>query len=184
MFWKIVGLIGGACLAPFTGGTSLAASIAVCGGIGLTAGYLLDENEDKKRKENEKLALAGKAGEAITGQVNNIQNARSEKTSQLNTLEQQIQQKRNKLNDPNTSEQEKIQIKSELASLVAQSDRIRKDIENYDKQIEDLLKNIPTGDNKKGGLINLESMDQQTKLIAGAIVFLVIYFSFVKEKEG
>lgn len=108
---------------------------------------------------------------------------REQKISQLNNLEQEIQQKKNKLNDPNTSEMEKAQIRSELALFVAQADKLKEEILGYDKKIDDLLKNIPGADNKKGGLINLESMDQQTKLILGAIVLLIFYFVFIKEKE-
>ena len=40
--WKTIGLICGACAAPFTGGASLAACVA-CSGAGLVAGHFLGE---------------------------------------------------------------------------------------------------------------------------------------------
>ncbi len=58
-----------------------------------------------------------------------------------------------------------------------------KKISDFDRKINELLKNIPGNDNgNKKGLMNLE-MDYNTKLIIGAIIFLVIYFTFIKEKE-
>ena len=162
-----------------TGGTNLIAM-----GIAAGAGYLLDADRKQREQEDKKLALVGKAGETISNEVKGLQNQRTDKISQLNTLEQQIQQKKNKLNDPNISEEEKAQIRSELASFVAQADKLKEEILDYDKKIDDLLKNIPGNDNKKGGLINLENMDPQTKLIVGAIIFLIIYFAFIKEKDN
>ena len=49
------------------------------------------------------------------------------------------------------------------------------------KKIESLLKKVPGVNNNKG-LINLE-MDYQTKMMIAAIIFLVIYFMFIKEKD-
>ncbi|CAI2201570.1 13460_t:CDS:1, partial [Funneliformis geosporum] len=130
-----------------TGGASLAIQ-AVAIGAAYLAGSAMDADIKKRENENKQLALAGKAGEVITNQVNGLQNDRSQKVNQLNTLEQQIQQKKSKLNDPNTSESEKAQIRSELISVVEQADKIRNEILDYDKKIEDLLKNIPNGSEK------------------------------------
>lgn len=178
---KIAGVTAGIILAPATGGASLALG---CAAAGFVAGSIVDDDMHKREQENKKLVLAGKAGEVITNQVNGLQDDRSKKVAQLNNLEQLIQQKKNKLNDPNVSESEKIQIRSELASFVAQADKLKEEILGYDKKIEELLKNIPDGsEKKKGGLINLESMDPQTKMIMGAIIFLIIYFAFIKDKE-
>ena len=111
-----------------------------------------------------------------------MQDERSNEASQLNNLDQQIAQKQNKLNDPNTPEQEKIQIRSELASLVSQRSSIQGRIKGLDEKIEKLIKQSNQAIGGGGGLSNLE-MGPETKLIIGAIIFLVIYFTLIKEKE-
>lgn len=66
--------------------------------------------------------------------------------------------------------------------IQTQLDEKSKQVSDFDRKINDLLKNIPDGSNKGGGLANLE-LDNNTKLIIGAIIFLIIYFAFIKEKE-
>lgn len=169
--WKVVGLIGGACLAPFTGGTSLYVSMAVCGGIGLVAGHFLDDDKQKKEKENQQLALNTQVSKEVRDQIHNLQEDRSKEVSNMNTLDQQLAQKQNKLNDPNISEQEKAQIRSEIASIVSQRGSIEQKIKNYDKQIEQLIKNLPAM-NGSGNQI-----DTQKLLIiggAGLVIFLLL----------
>lgn len=60
-----------------TGGASLVIQAAVIGGA-FVVGSALDADRNQKEQEDKKLALAGKAGEAITGQVNNLQNERNQ----------------------------------------------------------------------------------------------------------
>jgi hypothetical protein len=97
-------------------------------------------------------------------------------------LDQQINQKQNKLNDPNTSEHEKSQIRSELASLVSQRSSMQARIKSLDEKIESLIKQGNKAITGGTGLANME-LDYNTKLMIGAIIFLVIYFTFIKEKE-
>jgi hypothetical protein len=94
-----------------------------------------------------------------------------------------MQKHKSKLNDPNATPEEKDLAKRMIPIIQSQLDEKGKLISDYDKKIDDLLKNILGNDSKKGGLINLESMDHQTKLIMGAIIFLIIYFVFIEEKE-
>lgn len=176
-FWKIAGLIAGACLAPLTGGTSLIAATAVCGGVGLVAGYLLDKDEEKKEKENQQLVLNSQASREIKEEVNNLQNQRTQETSQLNNLEQQLSQKQNKLNDPNTPEQEKTQVRSEIASIVSQKSSLEQKIKSYDTKIDSLLKNMPGGKASESQVI-----DTQKLLIIGGAC-LAIYLLVIKDKD-
>jgi hypothetical protein len=97
-------------------------------------------------------------------------------------LDQQITQKQNKLNDPQVPEQEKAQIRSELASLVSQRGSIQTRIKGLDEKIESLIKQGNKTITGGTGLASLE-LDYNTKLMIGAIIFLVIYFTFIKEKE-
>jgi len=101
----------------------------------------------------------------------------------LNNLDQQIAQKQNKLNDPNTPESEKAQIRSELASLVSQRSSIQTRIKTLDDKIESLIKQGNKTVTGGTGLANIE-LDYNTKLMIGAIIFLVIYFAFIKEKDN
>src|SRR5947209_2902507 len=151
--------------------------MAVCGGIGLVAGHLIDQDKAKKKKENQQLALNSQASKEIKDEVNNLQEQRTKEVSKANTLEQQLVQKQNKLNDPNTSEQEKAQIRSEIASLVSQRSAAEQRIKDYDKKIEDLLKNIP-------GVKDLASQTTDTKkllIIGGAC--LAVYLLVIKDKD-
>ncbi|CAI2185952.1 15961_t:CDS:2 [Funneliformis geosporum] len=164
-----------------TGGTSLAVQAAAIGGAYLV-GSAIDSDNKKKENENKQLNLKGEISKQIRDEINNLQNDRSNEASQLNNLDQQIAQKQNKLNDPNVSETEKAQIRSELASLVSQRSSIQTRIKTLDEKIEGLIKQGNKTITSGGGLSSLE-IDYNTKLIIGAIIFLVIYFAFIKEKE-
>ena len=168
--------------AVVTGGASLVIQAAAIGGAYLV-GSAMDADRQQKEQEDKKLALAGKAGEAITGQVNNLQDQRNQVVQESEDLIKELQRHKAKENDPNATPEEKELAKKMIPIIQSQLDEKSKLIRDYDKKIADLLKNIPGNDNKKGGLINLESMDPQTKLIMGAIIFLIIYFAFIKEKE-
>lgn len=155
-----------------TGGTSL---IAV--GIAAGAGYLLDADRKQRELEEKQLNIAGQAGQAIRGEINNIQDKRTQDVSQLNTLQQQVTQKQAKLNDPNTPEHEKVQIRSEIASAMSQASTIEQRIKGYDKQIEDLLKNVPGANNTKS-----QGIDTKQLLIIGGAC-LAIYLLVIKDKD-
>ena len=152
----------------------------MCGGIGFLAGSALDADLQKRENENKQLNLKGEISKQIREEINNLQSERSQEASQLNNLDQQIAQKQNKLNDPNTPENEKAQIRSELASLVSQRSNIQGRIKTLDDKIESLIKQGKQTVTGGTGLANIE-FDYNTKLIIGAIIFLVIYFAFIKE---
>jgi len=117
--------------------------------------------------------------------VNDLQDRRNKVVQESEDLIKELQKHKGKLNDPNATPEEKDLAKKMIPIIQAQLDEKTRIITDYDKKIEDLLKNIPDGsEKKKGGLINLESMDPQTKLIMGAIIFLIIYFIFIKEKDN
>jgi len=176
---KIAGAVAGVLLAPVTGGTSLAIGL---GAAGFIAGSTIDADIKKRENENKQLNLKGEVSKQIREEINNLQNDRSQETSQLNNLDQQIAQKQNKLNDPNVSESEKAQTRSELATFVSQRSSIQTRIKRLDEKIESLIKQGNKTVTGRGGLSNLE-MNHETKLIIGVIIFLVIYFTLIKEKE-
>ena len=167
--------------AVVTGGASLAVQAVTIGGAYLL-GSAMDDDKKKQENENKQLNLKGEISKQIRDEINNLQGERSNEASQLNNLDQQITQKQNKLNDPNTSENEKAQIRSELASLVSQRSSIQGRIKSLDDKIESLIKQGKQTVTGGTGLANLE-LDYNTKLMIGAIIFLVIYFTFIKEKD-
>lgn len=164
-----------------TGGTSLVVQAAAIGGAYLV-GSALDADRKKQENENKQLNLKGEISKEIRSEINNLQNERSQEASQLNNLDQQIAQKQNKLNDPNVSKTEKDQIRSELAPLVSQRSSMQTRIKALDEKIESLIKQGKQTVTGGTGLANIE-LDYNTKLMIGAIIFLVIYFTFIKEKE-
>ncbi|CAG8773348.1 27403_t:CDS:10, partial [Gigaspora margarita] len=164
-----------------TGGASLVIQAVAIGGAYLV-GSALDADRKQKEQEDKKLALAGKAGEAIAGQVSNLQNQRNQVVQESEELIKELQKHKAKINDPNATPEEKELAKKMIPIIQAQLDEKSKQVSDFDRKINDLLKNIPDGSNKGGGLANLE-LDNNTKLIIGAIIFLIIYFAFIKEKE-
>src|SRR4051794_10213366 len=112
-----------------TGGTSLAIQAACVGGTFLVANSI---DADRKKRENESKQLDLKKGisEEVKKEVENLQKERQQEASKLNNIDQQIAQKQTKLNDPNTSETEKAQIRSEIASLVASKSSAEQSIKN------------------------------------------------------
>ena len=167
--------------AVVTGGASLVIQAAAIGGAYLV-GSALDADRKQKEQEDKKLNLAGKAGEAITGQVNNLQNQRNQIVQESEDLIKELQKHKAKLNDPNTSETEKAQIRSEIATLVSSKGSLEQKIKGLDDKINDLLKNAQQTITGKGGLANLE-MDYQTKLIIAVVVFAIIYFMVIKDND-
>lgn len=163
--WILTGI--GLLAAPVTGGASLLLCLPQAKELW---------NEDKNKREAENRQLTNQASKEIKNEVNNIQDKRSQDVSQLSTLDQQLAQKQNKLNDPNVSETEKVQIRSEIASMVSQRSAAEQRIKDYDKKIEDLLKSIP-GAKTPGTQIDLNKL----LLIGGA--GLAIYFLVIKDKE-
>src|SRR4051812_13274382 len=145
-------------------------------------GSAIDDDKKKQENENKQLNLKGEVSKQIREEINNLQNDRSQEASQLNNLDQQVAQKQNKLNDPNVSETEKTQIRSELASLVSQRSSIQSRIKGLDDKIESLIKQGNRTITSGTGLSNME-LDYNTKLMIGAIIFLIIYFTLIKEKE-
>src|SRR6185437_5110254 len=92
-------------------------------------------------------------------------------------LVKELQRHKAKSNDPNATPEEKDLAKRMIPIIESQLNDKQRKISDYDKKIAELLNSIPDGSNKKGGgLSNLE-LDYQTKLIIGAIIFLVIYFA-------
>ncbi|KLL04215.1 MAG: hypothetical protein MRECE_2c116 [Mycoplasmataceae bacterium CE_OT135] len=168
-------------MAVVTGGTSLAVQAACIGGA-LLVGAAIDNDRKKRENENQQLNLKGEVSKEIRDEINNLQDERSQLASQQNTTDQQIAQKQSKLNDPNISEHEKAQIRNEIASLMSSRGSIEQQIKNLDDKISNLLKNAQQTITGGGGLANLE-MDYQTKLIIAAVVFLVIYFLLIKDKD-
>jgi len=141
----------------------------------------MDDDKKKKENENKQLNLKGEVSKQIREEINNLQNERSQEASQLNTLDQQLAQKQAKLNDPNTSEHEKTQLRSEITAIVSQRNSIQGRIKALDDKIEGLIKQGKQTITGGTGLANIE-LDYNTKLIIGAIIFLVIYFAFIKER--
>lgn len=168
-------------MAVVTGGASLAIQAAAIGGAYII-GSAMDADRKQQETEKQKLALTGKAGEAITGQVNNLQNERNKVVQEAEELIKELQKYKAKLNDPNATPEEKDQAKKMIPIIQNQLDEHSKKVSEYDKKIADLLNRIPDGSGNNKGLINLE-MDYQTKLIIGAIIFLVIYFTMIKDKD-
>src|SRR3954471_5417590 len=144
---------GTAVMAIATGGLSIGVQAACIGGAFLL-GASLDDDRKKRENESEQLKLNAQVTQEIKEAVNNLQNERANLASQQNTIDQQIAQKQNKLNDPNTSETEKAQIRSEIAALMSNRSGIEQKIKGLDEQIANLIKSNP-GSKPEPGLINL-----------------------------
>ena len=178
---NVVTIAGTVAMAVVTGGSSLVVQAACIGGA-LVIGSAIDNDRKKKENENKQLALKGEVSKEIRQEINNLKDERTQLASQANTIDQQIAQKQNKLNDPNTSETEKAQIRSEIATLVSSKGSLEQKIKGLDDKINDLLKNAQQTITGKGGLANLE-MDYQTKLIIAVVVFAIIYFMVIKDND-
>ena len=149
--WKTVGLICGACAAPFTGGTSLYAACVACGGAGLVAGHFLDRQEKKDKIKKQKLDLKGKSVETIIADNNQAQQETDEWKKKYEELDDKIKKRdeevkklRNKLRDPNLSEEERKKINAQLAILIDQQEtdtRERNSILDKIKKLGERIKN-------------------------------------------
>lgn len=176
MFWKIVGLIAGACAAPLTGGTSLLAMATLCGGIGLVAGHFLDLDSEKRKQENQKLAMAGQAGEVVSNQVKGIQDQRTQVIQEAEELVKELQKHKAKLNDPNATPEEKDKAKKMIPIIESQLDDHNKKISDFDKKIDDLMKNLP------GISVGKQEFDIKKIMIIGG-AGLVIYLLLKNDRE-
>src|SRR3954447_24180866 len=136
-----------------TGGLSIGIQAAVVGGAFLL-GASLDDDRRKRENESEQLKLNTQVTQEIKDAVNNLQNERNQLASQQNTIDQQVAQKQAKLNDPNVSENEKAQIRGEIATLMSQRGSIEQKIKGLNDQIANLIKSNPNS-KQEPGLINL-----------------------------
>lgn len=187
-FWSSIGnfvknnvgkIAASAAAAIATGEASLVIQAVAIGGA-FVIGSMIDADQQQRNIENKKLALAGKAGEAVQSQVNSLQDQRNQTVKEAEELAKELQKHKNKLNDPNATKNETELAKKMIPIIQNQLDEKSRKVSDYDRKIEDLLKNIPDGTDKGS---KLGEIDPQTKLIIGAIVFLVIYFALIKEKE-
>src|ERR1044072_6376249 len=171
-----------AALAFATAGTSLAVQ-AVGIGAAVLVGSSIDADRKKRENESKQLDLKKDISDETKKEVENLQNQRSQEASEVNTMDRQLAQKQTRLNDPNTPEEEKVQLRSDIATIMANKSSREQNIKNLDSKISGLIKSNPAA-KPESGIINLpkaEEIDFQTKLIIGGIIFLIIYFVMIKE---
>ena len=166
-----------------TGGSSLAVQV-IGYGSAILIGSSIDTDRKKRENEGKQLDLKKDISNETKKEVENLQNQRNQDASEVNTMDQQLAQKQTRLNDPNTPEEEKIQLRSDIATIMANKSSKQQNMKNLDEKISNLIKSnsitIP------GSIINLpkaEELDFQTKLIIGGIIFLIIYFMVIKDSD-
>jgi len=166
-----------------TGGSSLAVQV-IGYGSAILIGSSIDTDRKKRENEGKQLDLKKDISNETKKEVENLQNQRNQDASEVNTMDQQLAQKQTRLNDPNTPEEEKIQLRSDIATIMANKSSKEQNMKNLDEKISNLIKSNSI--TKPGSIINLpkaEELDFQTKLIIGGIIFLIIYFMVIKDSD-
>src|SRR5947207_1844977 len=97
-------------------------------------------------------------------------------------LIKELQKHKAKENDPNATPEERERAKKMIPIIQNQLDEKSGKVNDYDKKIDELLKNIPGSGGNKGVLTNFQP-DFQTKIIIAVVVFAVIFFMIIKDKE-
>lgn len=190
--WKLLGIIGGICAAPFTGGTSLGWTAAALAGGGLVAGSVLErviEGDDKEdnRQANQQanLALQNQASQKIQEEINKLREEREKQEAKNKKNEDQLHDFKQKLANrrPRAEHETDDYLKKQIAILQVQLDNDKSESKKITKKIDDLLKTMPKGNGSTWTLPDLLEMKTSTKIVIAGSVILLAYLLLSKDKE-
>ena len=116
-------------------------------------------------------------------ELERLRQKETEKEKQIKRNEEEINSLKSKLNDSNISPEEKDKIKKRIAILDDDNKRLKGELTSIRTQIktaEDEKPPTPTTPTTPWKLPKLSAYD---KLLAGAILVLIIYFLFLREDK-
>lgn len=192
--WGLIGGIAGACLAPFTGGATLAwTAVAAKVGLGFAGGKVLEGTGLLDSGSNSNDSNASQNLEAFklqTEQWKELIKAREEESKRLREEKdeenkkikhnnEEIDRLRSVINSPHASEEEKKNAKKRIVILEDENKDLKDKLNKIDKKLDELSK-TPPAPSRSWNLPNLKLIDKV--LIAGGVV-LLIYLIIPESKK-
>ena len=193
--WAILGAIAGVCAAPFTGGTSLI-MVGASTGIGLVGGNIIGEliEGDSGNDDNSGFLQAQQNYQAQMEQwkvlneerrkdLERLRKKEEEKEKQIKRNEEEINSLKSKLNDPNLSEDEKNKIRKRLIVIEDDNKRLKGELTTIRTQIKTAEDDKPPAPTTPSTPWKFPKLSVYDKLLASAILVLIIYFLFLREDK-
>jgi hypothetical protein len=191
--WALLGAVAGLCAAPFTGGTSLTWTVAAAStGLGLAGGTVFGELvEGSSGDDNSGIIQAQQNYQAQMEQwkllseerrkdLENLRKDKEEIAEKIKSNDEEMDRLRAIINDPNRSEEDKNNARKKLVILEGENENLRsrlKDLESKVKEMENDKPPVPTTPSVPWKFPKLSAYD---KLLATAVLVLIIYFLFLR----
>ena len=184
-FWDAVGDLTGALLAVPTYGASLTLSPTARGLVGnvLGSGGSDDNSDtDNKLKQWEIQNKQWKTQmEANRAEVERLREERKKDEEAAKKNNEEIRRLKTIINDPNRSDEEKERARKRIVLLETENRKLKDKNKERDKQIEEKSKTPPAPSAPLG--LSLPKLSAYDKLLAAAILVLIIYFLFLREDK-
>lgn len=183
-FWDAVGDITGAIFAPATFGASMVLSPTARGLVGNVLGGGESDSSDTDNKlkqweiQNEQWKTQMKANQE---EIERLRKERERDEGAAKKNNEEIRRLKTIIDDPNRSDEEKERARKRIVLLETENRKLRDKNKERDKQIEEKSKTPPAPSAPLG--LSLPKLSAYDKLLAAAILVLIIYFLFLREDK-
>lgn len=193
--WALLGAVAGLCAAPFTGGASLTWTAAMANtGLGFVGGTVFgemteggsDDNDDGIQRTQQNYNAQMEQWKALSEErrqeLERLRKKEEEKERQIKKNEEEIKALESKLNDPNLGDEERNKLKKRLIALQEDNRKLRGELTTIKTQIEGKEKDKPPVP-AAPSIWKFPKLSAYDKLLAAAILALIIYFLFLREDK-
>ena len=186
-FWDAVGDITGAVLAVPTFGASMVLSPTARGLVGNVlgsgggddnSGIIQAQQNYQAQMEQWKLL-----SEERRKDLENLRKDKDEIAQKIKTNDEEMDKLRAIINDPNKSDEEKNNARRKLVILEGENESLKSRLGDLEKKIKDLEAEKPPTPTTPSIPWKFPKLSAYDKLLAGAILVLIIYFLFLREDK-
>jgi septal ring factor EnvC (AmiA/AmiB activator) len=198
--WALLGAVAGVCLAPFTGGASLAMAgkvlvptLLASGGLGFIGGKVVEAAVDNVSGDDGSLDKNLEVWKVQTDQWKALMDAnraeverlQKERENNFNAFKQnndEVARLNAIINDPNRTEEEKSNARKRIVLLEDENKQLKEKMDKIDKKLEELSK-APVAPSRPWSsyLPNLSAFD---KIILASGTVLILYLIIPTDKKN
>lgn len=185
-FWDAALDITGALLAPATFGTSMVLSPTARGlvenvlGSGGSDDNSTQQLLEQQKLQNEQYKLQV---EERREELKKLRKEREKDEQKIKQNNEEIDRLRLIINDPNKSDEEKNRARSRMIVLEDENKKLKGKLGELEKEIKKIEDDKPSVPNNSSIPWKLPKLSAYDKLLAGAILVLIIYFLFLREDK-
>ena len=184
-FWDAALDITGALLVPATFGTSMVLSPTARGLVGNVLGGGSDDSStqqllEQQKLQNEQYKLQMEERRAELERLRKEREKDEQKVKQNN---EEIERLRLIINDPNKSDEDKNRARSRMIVLEDENRKLKAKLGELEKDIKKIEDDKPPAPTTPSIPWKFPKLSAYDKLLAGAILVLIIYFLFLREDK-